>query len=82
MQLLAHAREAVRAVAAIGFSIPATRVLISTTENNNIASQNVLIKLGMHNMGLVPRDYSALRGDDEVVKWQMTRKEWQAGHSS
>jgi len=70
--------EAAREVAAIGFARPATRALVSTTDAKNMASQNVLQKIGMQNLGIMLRDYSALRGDDKVVKWQMTRKEWES----
>jgi RimJ/RimL family protein N-acetyltransferase len=72
------ASEAVCPVASIGFSRPTTSTLIATTAINNVASQNVLTKLGMRDMGATPRDYSALRGDNQVIKWQMTREEWQA----
>jgi len=68
--------EATRAVAAIGFERPTTLVLMATTSRNNVASQNILSKIGMHSKGLVPRDYAALRGDDMVVRWQMTRQQW------
>jgi len=70
--------EAVQKVAAIGFSRPATNALIATTSPENVASQNVLQKLGMKNLGVMLRDYSALRGDEKVVKWQVTRQEWKA----
>ncbi|MFA5040455.1 MAG: GNAT family N-acetyltransferase [Bdellovibrionales bacterium] len=69
--------EAARVVAGVGFSRPSTRTLISTTDVNNVASQNVLSKIGMKNMGVCIRDYPALRGDDHVVRWQMTREEWE-----
>ncbi len=42
-----------------------------------MASQKVLTKIGMKNKGLCSRDYSALRGDEQIVRWEMTREEWQ-----
>lgn len=69
--------EAAHAVAALGFSHKTTKALIATTAPNNKASQNVLSKLGLRNLGVAPRDYSALRGEDLVVKWRVTRKEWE-----
>jgi len=69
--------EAARAVLLLSFARPATDVVIATTAPDNIASQNVLLRIGLRNMGLVSRDYPALRGEDRVVRWQVTRKEWQ-----
>jgi 8-oxo-dGTP diphosphatase len=74
--------EATRAAVPQAFARPATHALVATTSQNNVASQNILIKLGMRNMGIAPRDYSALRGEDRVVKWQVTRKEWQESLTS
>jgi 8-oxo-dGTP diphosphatase len=68
--------EAARAVVAMSFARPATNFVAATTALDNVASQNVLCKLGLRNLGPVTRDYPALRGEDRVVKWQMTRKEW------
>jgi RimJ/RimL family protein N-acetyltransferase len=73
--------EAARAVVSLGFARKTTGALTATTALNNVASQNVLLKLGLRNKGLAPRDYPALRGDDQVVKWQITRKEWQANYA-
>jgi RimJ/RimL family protein N-acetyltransferase len=70
--------EAVHKVADIGFSRPMTMALIATTSPDNVASQKILHKIGMQNIGVMLRDYSALRGDKEVTKWQITRKEWKA----
>ncbi len=73
--------EGTREVISIGFSRPSTRALIATTTVGNAASQNVLQKIGMRNLGIMLRDYSALRGDDKVVKWQMTRNEWESARA-
>jgi len=74
--------EAVRSVVSCGFTHPEIQALIATTAVNNKASQNVLQKIGLKNMGLIERDYPALRGDDHVLKWQMTRPEWQRAYCS
>lgn len=71
--------EAARAVLDIGFARAATRAIGASTAPSNQASQNVLRKLGMRNCGLVPRDYAALRGDDQIIKWRLTREEWEQG---
>ncbi len=68
--------EAVRSVAAIGFSWPSTDALVSTTIPGNGASNRVLSKLGLRNMGLARRNYATLRGEDELLKWRLTRNEW------
>ncbi|MDR3424945.1 MAG: GNAT family N-acetyltransferase [Alphaproteobacteria bacterium] len=70
--------EAARVVLGIGFARSATRAIVATTAPNNRASQNVLAKIGLRNLGPAPRDYTALRGNDEVVKWQITREEYEA----
>jgi RimJ/RimL family protein N-acetyltransferase len=74
--------EAARAVISLGFARKTTRLIVATTALDNVASQNVLLTIGMQNAGLGLRDYSALRGDDRIVKWQMTREEWEARSSS
>jgi len=67
--------EAAKRVRDIGFSWPSTKALVSTTDPKNMASQRVLTKLGLRNLGLVERTYPTLRGGDEVVKWRLTREE-------
>jgi len=74
--------EATRSVVSSSFSHPTTQALVATTAANNKASQNVLQKLGLKNMGLIRRDYPALRGDDHVLKWKMMRPEWQGAYCS
>lgn len=74
--------EGARVIAEHGISQPTTRALIATTAPNNVASQNVLMKLGMQNLGLGPRDYTALRGGNQVVKWQLTRRDWEQNRAS
>lgn len=68
--------EAAKRVMEIGFSWPSTKALVSTTDPKNRASRRVLSKLGLRDLGLVPRTYPTLRGGDEVVKWRLTREEW------
>ena len=69
--------EAARRVASLGFTRPKTRTIIATTEPDNKASQNVLRKTGLRDLGLAPLNYATLRGDKTVVKWSMTREEWE-----
>ncbi|MDE2029431.1 MAG: GNAT family N-acetyltransferase [Alphaproteobacteria bacterium] len=69
--------EAAREALKIAFARPATRLVGATTALDNDASQNVLRKIGLRNMGEVPRDYGALRGDDTVLKWRITRDDYE-----
>ncbi len=71
--------EAARAVAAIGFSWPSTKALVATTDPQNRASQRVLAKLGLRDLGLAARTYPTLRGGDTVIKWMLSRGEWETG---
>jgi RimJ/RimL family protein N-acetyltransferase len=71
--------EAARAVIDIGFGRPETRAIGASTATNNKASQNVLRKIGLRDCGIVPRDYAALRGDDQIIKWLLTRQEYEQG---
>jgi RimJ/RimL family protein N-acetyltransferase len=68
--------EAARRVRDLGFARPATRSIGATTAIGNHASQNVLQKIGLRNMGQAPRDYSVLRGDDQIIKWLLTREQY------
>ncbi|MDD3371694.1 MAG: GNAT family protein [Alphaproteobacteria bacterium] len=69
--------EAAKPIVFRAFSMPATALLGATTDLNNAASQNVLQKLGLRNQGIALRDYPAFRGPDHIVKWVLTRKEWE-----
>jgi RimJ/RimL family protein N-acetyltransferase len=71
--------EAVTAALKIGFARPATQVIGATTAPNNRASQNVLARAGLRNVGEMPRDFKVLRGDDVVLKWEITRAEFAQG---
>jgi 8-oxo-dGTP diphosphatase len=71
--------EAARAVIDIGFEHAGVRAIGASTTPGNQASQNVLRRLGMRNCGIVPRDYPALRGEDKIVKWRLTREEHEQG---
>ncbi len=68
--------EAARPVVKMAFDRLGTNALVATTALDNMASKNVLQKLGLRNMGTVPRDYSVLRGGDMMIKWMLTRAEW------
>ena len=74
--------EAARLGVEFGFARPATRAIGATTVVSNRASQNVLCKAGLRNLGVFPRPYKALRGSDEVVKWLLTREEWEERNHS
>ncbi len=69
--------EAAAAVRDIGFARPTTKCLGACTAPDNIASQKVLSKIGLHNKGVSARDFTALRGENEINKWLMTREEWE-----
>lgn len=69
--------EAASRVIALAFETPSTQALIATTAPANKASQKVLRRIGLKMMGLGPRNYTALRGPDSVLKWQLTRDEWE-----
>ncbi|MDR3448205.1 MAG: GNAT family N-acetyltransferase [Alphaproteobacteria bacterium] len=71
-------REAVAAVIDIGFARPTITSIGATTDPFNHASQNVLRAAGLRDMGIVPRSYAALRGGDEVVRWLMTRADYES----
>ncbi|MDD4616899.1 MAG: GNAT family N-acetyltransferase [Alphaproteobacteria bacterium] len=68
--------EAARPIVRVAFNRPSTEVLVATTAPDNAASKNVLQKLGLRNKGVAPRDYASLRGGDMMVKWMLTRAEW------
>jgi len=74
--------EAARAVVGIAFSRKATRAIGATTSPGNKASQCVLRKAGLRDLGIMPRPYMALRGSDEVVRWLMTREEYEQGQTA
>jgi len=71
--------EAACAARDIGFSRPTTKCLGASTALDNVASQKVLTKIGLHNMGVTVRDFAALRGENEINKWQLTRAQWERG---
>lgn len=67
--------EAAQRVVIHAFSDPSTPILMAITALNNLASQNVLKKLGFQSLGPTQRDFASLRGDDTVLKWRLKRKE-------
>jgi RimJ/RimL family protein N-acetyltransferase len=73
---LGYMTEAARTVLSLAFKRSSTGAVGATTAPENAASQNVLNKLGLCNLGPMKRDYSALRGDDIMLKWLVTRQEW------
>ena len=73
--------EAARAVVNAGFARKGVRAIGATTAPANHASKNVLRKIGLRDMGVMPRPYAALRGGGEVVKWLLTREEWERNKS-
>jgi RimJ/RimL family protein N-acetyltransferase len=73
--------EAALAIANLGFSRSETLLLAANTTPDNLASQKILRKLGMRHLGVVPLDYPALRGPDQIIKWELSRSEWFAGQS-
>lgn len=74
--------EAARAVVEIGFARATTRAIGATTSPGNKASQAVLRKAGLRDLGIMPRPYAALRGSDEVVRWLVTREEYEGQKKS
>ncbi|MDD3029930.1 MAG: GNAT family N-acetyltransferase [Alphaproteobacteria bacterium] len=74
--------EAARCALSLGFARASTDAIVATTEPNNKASQNVLQKIGLRAMGMVPRDYKTLRGSDTIVQWHLSRNEWEARRAS
>jgi len=65
--------EAARKVIDLGFARESLQVISATTALNNQPSQNILRKLGLTQQGVKARDYTALRGDDQIISWQLTR---------
>lgn len=61
----------------IAFARPTTLCVGATADIHNRGSQNVLRKAGLRDMGIVPRNYRALRGADHVTRWFMTREEYE-----
>jgi RimJ/RimL family protein N-acetyltransferase len=72
--------EAILPVIDIAFRRTDVAALTATTDPANGASQNVLRKAGLRYLGLSPsRDPAALRGSPEVMRWQMTRADYEQG---
>jgi len=69
--------EAAMAVLDIGFARPSTQAIGASTAPSNRASQSVLRKIGLKEKGLVPCDYPVLRGENEIIKWRLTRPEYE-----
>jgi 8-oxo-dGTP diphosphatase len=69
--------EATQAVLAHAFARPTTRAVSATADLENIASQKVLRKMGLHLLGAAPRQYQALRGNEIVMNWRLTREDYQ-----
>jgi RimJ/RimL family protein N-acetyltransferase len=62
----------------IAFARADVAVLTATTDPANSASRSVLRKAGLRCVGLFPRrDPAALRGSAIVMRWQMTRMDYQ-----
>lgn len=72
--------EAAQHVVIHAFSDPSTTILTAITALDNLASQNVLKKLGFQNLGPAQRDFASLRGDDTVLKWRLARETWETEH--
>jgi ribosomal-protein-alanine N-acetyltransferase len=73
--------EALRPVIEIVFARADVAVLTATTDPVNRASQNVLRKAGLRCVGLFPRrGPAALRGSLIVMRWQMTRADYEQAH--
>ncbi len=67
-------REAITAAISIGFSTLRVPALGATTLPSNKAAQAVLRQTGFQDLGLIPRTYPALRGDDTVTRWLLVRE--------
>jgi len=69
--------EATRIVIDLGFARPSTQAIGAVTAPDNKASQNVLRKAGLRDLGIMPRAYDALRGGNEIRRWLLTRQEYE-----
>jgi 8-oxo-dGTP diphosphatase len=70
--------EAIRPVIDITFARADVAVLTATTDPVNSGSQSVLRKAGLRCVGLFARrDPAALRGSPIVMRWQMTRADYE-----
>lgn len=70
--------EALRPVIDVVFARADVAILTATTDPVNRASQSVLRKAGLRCVGLFPRrDPAALRGSLIVMRWQMTRADYE-----
>jgi RimJ/RimL family protein N-acetyltransferase len=70
--------EAIPAVIDHAFKRAEIAVLTATADPVNAASQNVLRKAGFACLGLSPcRDKTALRGGPDVMRWQITRTDYE-----
>lgn len=75
--------EAIEPVIGFAFARPEVAVLTAVTEPANAASQNVLRKARMRCLGLSPRhDPGALRGSSTVMRWEMTRADYEETRSA
>jgi RimJ/RimL family protein N-acetyltransferase len=70
--------EACAAVIENAFARPGTSAVVATTDPGNRASQNVLRKAGLDNLGLGPRTYATLRGGDQIIGWRLDRATYEA----
>ncbi len=74
--------EAIQPIIAHAFDRSEVRLLSSTTDPENAASQNVLRKAGFTYLGISTRKESdaynnkPLRGGMDVTRWQMTREDY------
>jgi RimJ/RimL family protein N-acetyltransferase len=69
--------EATRSIVATGFKRATTKAIGATTSLENKASQKILQKIGLRNLGIFKRDYNTLRGGDQIIKWLLTREEYE-----
>jgi hypothetical protein len=74
--------EAVKAVVDLGFRRPEVDCIVSTTDPDNIPSQNLLRKLGFNYLGIFARTDDALRGGAEITSWRIGRDYNQKGIQS
>ncbi len=68
--------EAATKVIEHAFARPDIHIISADTDPENMASENILRKLGMRRLGLVKRTYQTLKGPDEVRAWELTRGEY------
>ncbi len=74
--------EAAKPALDIGFARHTTRSIGATTSTTNHASQKILAKIGLRNLGEKAREYSALRGEESIFRWLLTREDYEQGKTA